>query len=151
MTFIYTRFSWTITALVGIIVLYIGLYNLRHIYFATYSTCGEAQKTTYGEVATEAGAYIPQEKSYKFSYPFITSALPNQLDFTSLFEWKDPRKAYEYYDLTKDAIDLVEETGETLDDDVFSQVDYSPSHWAVTRGIDNVSKRNFNRANSKKV
>lgn len=78
--------------------------------------------------------YIPQVKSTVFSYPLLATNISG-LD-TGLLEWTDPDRAFEFYDLTKDAERLLR--GQFASNKVvFSQV----KHWPP------LSKRKSSKTN----
>ena len=51
-------------------------------------------------------AYIPQVVSDSIPYPLIACNVDSIKD-SDLFEWEDPLRPYEYYDLTKDVKKLL--------------------------------------------
>ena len=61
-------------------------------------------------------AYIPQVPSDSFSYPLIACNVEKIKD-SDLFEWEDPLRPYEYYDLTRDLRKILAEDESGEDDD----------------------------------
>ncbi len=55
-------------------------------------------------------AYIPQVLSDSFAYPLIACNVEKIKD-SDLFEWEDPLRPYEYYDLTRDLKKVLAENG----------------------------------------
>lgn len=73
-------------------------------------------------------AYIPQVVSSVIPYPLIACNVA-KIKESSLFEWEDPSRGYEYYDLTRDAkrILLADWEGdESKVDALFSRMDHWP-------------------------
>ena len=70
--------------------------------------------------------YIPQVISNEFSYPLIASCVDG-VD-TGLFEWKDPDKLHEFYNIMQDAKDIVfgTDNDKELPTNVFSRVYHYP-------------------------
>ena len=70
-------------------------------------------------------AYIPNVKSSSIPYPLIACDV-EQIKKCDLFEWQDPLRPYEYYDLTRDVKVLLRDDGEVDDSKViFSRM----VHW----------------------
>jgi len=92
------------------------------LYVASYNPCGEAQE----EVESRT-PYIPQVKSQAFAFPFLSCPVAN-IRHCNLFEWEDPHKPYDDYDITEDARQLLIDNGQQLDSPlaVFSQMFHCP-------------------------
>jgi hypothetical protein len=71
-------------------------------------------------------AYVPQVTSESIAYPLIACDVERIKD-SDLFEWEDPLRPYEYYDLTRDAKKLLLEDGEFDESKVrFSVMEHWP-------------------------
>lgn len=76
-------------------------------------------------------AYIPQVVSSSIPYPLIACNVEN-IKESDLFEWEDPLRSYEYYDLTRDAKRILSEGDNNYHDveldesKVFSKMVYWP-------------------------
>ena len=75
--------------------------------------------------AEAMSAYIPNIKSKSIPYPLIACDV-ERIKNCELFEWKDPLRPYEYYDLTRDVRRLLRDDGGVDDSKVvFSRM----VHW----------------------
>jgi len=52
--------------------------------------------------------------SEAFAFPFLACCVDEIRD-CDLFEWEDPNRPYEYYDITKDAEQLLIDNGKAVD------------------------------------
>ena len=69
-------------------------------------------------------AYIPQVSSDSIAYPLIACNV-DEIKECGLFEWEDPRRTYEYYDITKDVDRLLDFDGVEKTRILFSKM----VHW----------------------
>lgn len=71
-------------------------------------------------------AYIPEVVSSSIPYPLIACDVEMIKD-SNLFEWEDPLRQYEYYDLTKDVKRVVADGEDHFDETkrIFSRM----AHW----------------------
>jgi len=88
----------------------------------------------------EISCYIPQVLSKEFSYPLVVSCVDDVS--TSLFEWKDPDKSHDYYNVMQDASVILYGNGskEVLPPNVFSKVYHYPPKDKMDEFDGNVSK-----------
>lgn len=79
-------------------------------------------------------AYIPQVISDSFSYPLIACNVEDIKD-SDLFEWEDPLRSYEYYDMTKDLQRILtkEEKDQIDERKIFSRMVYWPFRMVSSR------------------
>lgn len=123
---VYGNFAYTITGIVSVVILAVIVFYLKQLYVATYNPCGEAQETPYSEVESRT-AYIPQVKSKAFAFPFLACPVAKIRD-CDLFEWEDPQRPYDDYDITEDSRQLLIDNGKQVDSSlaVFSQMFHCP-------------------------
>ena len=74
----------------------------------------------------EISCYIPQVSSSEFSYPLIVSCVDDVA--TELYEWKDPDKTHDYYNVMSDASAILfgQNPDDKLPDNIFSKVYHYP-------------------------
>jgi len=116
---------------VGVLV----LISLRFAWFAkkyfvsffrsSYKPRGEDRGINFSSVK-DISCYIPQASCDEFSFPLIAARV-DDVD-TGLFEWKDPDRSYEYYNITLDARKIMfgEDKNKELPLNVFSKVYHYP-------------------------
>lgn len=94
---------------------------------------GDDQNIPFRDVLSMT-AYIPQVKSASIAYPLLVCNI-DDIICADLFEWEDPNRGYDYYDVTKDVDKLLREESQgnnnTNDNGetkalVFSRVMYWP-------------------------
>jgi len=118
-------FGWTSFFLVIGVSLWIMKAAIRTIFFRSNTeTCGDDQGIPFSDVAA-ISSYVPEVKSDLFSYPLL-AVDTNDVD-EELYEWKDPDKPYSYYDLTQDAMQLLEES--MLPEDEVKALFSTMNHW----------------------
>ena len=111
---IYGYFTYAVAGIVGfVIALCIGGFFVRKYYFARYSPCGKATNKPYSS-ADARTAYIPQVKNDAFAFPFLACPVDKIRD-CNISYWKDPNRPYDFYDITKDAEQLLIDNGKTVD------------------------------------
>jgi hypothetical protein len=123
---VYGTFAYAVTGgVAAVIIVIIGFY-VNTYYVASYKPTGDAQDIPYSKVESRK-AYIPQVKSDAFAFPFLACPVANIRD-CDLFEWKDPQKPYDDYDITADSRQLLIDNEVQLDRSlaVFSQMLYCP-------------------------
>ena len=123
---IYATSAYTVTAAVAAVVIACILFYVRRIYVASYKPTGEAQDIPFSTVDSRT-AYIPQVKSEAFAFPFLACPVEKIRD-CDLFEWEDPQKPYDDYDITEDSRQLLIDNRVQIDRSlaVFSQMLYCP-------------------------
>mmetsp|Transcript_7835 Transcript_7835/g.11793 ORF Transcript_7835/g.11793 Transcript_7835/m.11793 type:complete len:1121 (+) Transcript_7835:93-3455(+) len=123
---VYGAFAYTVAGIVSVVIIGVVVFYLKQLYVASYNPCGEAQEKPYSEVESRT-AYIPQVKSQAFAFPFLACPVAKIRD-CDLFEWEDPHKPYDDYDITEDARQLLIDSGKQLDSSlaVFSQMFHCP-------------------------
>ena len=117
-------FGWTSLAVVAWVSWYILYCLVRHLeqsFRASYQPSGEDQHIPFSTVEGIT-TYIPQVPSQLYPYPLL-GCRADKLD-PDLFEFHDPDRPHSYYDLTRDAEDVVGKERLELHH-VFSTV----SHW----------------------
>jgi len=115
--------SWVAVGFLGglLIIYFLGIFR-KFCCKPKYRARGDDQNINFSEVAT-ISSYIPQVNSPIFSYPLVACSIDNIDD--ELFDWDDPDRPYEYYDLTKDAKYLMEGLTDVSESVTFSQI----AHW----------------------
>lgn len=119
-------YGWTSFALVVAVCIFIlkrSVYNF--MYRSRYKACGEDQGIDFSEVAT-ISSYIPQVQSDLFPHPLL--AVDTDDVDEELYEWKDPDKPYSYYDVTRDAREVLS-GAETLSNKDFNSLFSQIKHW----------------------
>jgi len=107
-----TYFGWSAFAIVIIILgkfLYLWYSGWKQLYISNYEPVGETQGIAWSEVDSRS-AYIPQVESSVFAYPLVACKTDGMDE--ELFDFKDPDRAYRYYDLTVDADKLLSANSE---------------------------------------
>jgi len=100
-------YGWTSFALLLAVCLWILRRAVQTmIYRSHYAPCGEDQGISFSNVAA-ISSYVPEVKSDVFPYPLV--AVDTDDVDEELYEWKDPEKPYSYYDLTRDANEILKE------------------------------------------
>lgn len=102
-----TVFGWTSVAIIAIVIIKFvwGWVDMAQSFFrSTYSAVGDDQNIPFSQVAARS-AYIPQVESPLFSYPLLACDT-DEID-EELYDWEDPDRPYDLYDLTKDAHHLL--------------------------------------------
>lgn len=101
---IYGIVSVAVLGLVGAVFAYRIFRLFQKLFSASYKPAGSDQGTHFSEVGT-ISSYIPQIKSEQFTYPLLAV----NVDYVgqSIFDWSDPARSHSYYDLTRDADQLL--------------------------------------------
>jgi len=100
-----TYFGWSAVVIVAMIFLkFLWSWYTDLIRVQLYKSIGKSQGIRYSQVASRS-AYIPQVNSDAFAYPLIACEIEG-LD-EELFDFKDPKRSYKYYDLSFDAKKLI--------------------------------------------
>ncbi|KAL3776039.1 hypothetical protein HJC23_009665 [Cyclotella cryptica] len=100
-------YGWSSFVLVLCTLLWITSISVRtFIYRANYEACGKDQGIPFSDVAA-ISSYIPEVRSGIFSYPLL--AVDTDHVDEELYEWKDPDKPHSYYDLTRDARQILKD------------------------------------------
>jgi len=104
LTGIYGWVSVGVLGLVGLTFLYRIVRTLQDIFSASYKPDGDVQGQSFSEVET-ISSYIPQVISNHFSHPLLAV----NIDYVSesIFDWSDPLRSHSYYDMTRDAEELM--------------------------------------------
>mmetsp|Transcript_31652 Transcript_31652/g.42181 ORF Transcript_31652/g.42181 Transcript_31652/m.42181 type:complete len:399 (+) Transcript_31652:147-1343(+) len=128
-------FGWTSLVLTIAVVIYFACDSLRMVrdlFYYKHECVGKDQKINYSDVDI-ISAFVPQVESSFFPYPLLccnTEGLEEDL-----FDWIDPDRPHEYYDLTLDAERVLK--GNDLftgSNNVFSQI----KHWRPENKEDRV-------------
>lgn len=124
--------GWTSIAIICLALAYFGMViirRLRNIFKSSYKECGEDQNIKFADVESKA-AYVPQVYSSVFSFPLL--ACDSSSIDEELYDWTDPDRPHEYYDLTKDAAELLGDNS-TRHEHVFSKMSYFPASSSSSR------------------
>eukprot|EP00557_Chaetoceros_sp_GSL56_P013206 CAMPEP_0176482786 /NCGR_PEP_ID=MMETSP0200_2-20121128/3563_1 /TAXON_ID=947934 /ORGANISM="Chaetoceros sp., Strain GSL56" /LENGTH=1152 /DNA_ID=CAMNT_0017879129 /DNA_START=57 /DNA_END=3516 /DNA_ORIENTATION=+ len=126
LTSVYARFTYTIAACIALAISAVIGFYVKRFYTAKYAPCGEAMNIPYSQVESRT-AYIPQVKSESFAFPFLACPVAKIRD-CDLFEWEDPHKPYDDYDITQDSKQLLLDSGKEIDESlsVFGQMIHIP-------------------------
>jgi len=122
-----TIYGWTS---VGVLVLVASIFlrnmivSFLNLFRGTYKPSGRDMNVPFSDVPAVC-AYIPQVRSMNFAYPLLACDVDG-LD-EELFEWSDDDRPYSYYDLTRDAEELLRGSPITKDGSktVFTRI----RHW----------------------
>lgn len=133
-------FSVVVVIFVLLSFLWIWFNEIKGLFGSTYEPSGEDQHINFSDVPS-ISTYVPQVTSNVFSYPLLACNIKG-ID-TNLFEWTDPDRPHSYYDLTKDADELLEGT-DISSRTVFSTIRHYPPKIAQKKKKKKVfkSKRN---------
>ena len=99
--------------------------SLSHSKSLWFQPRGEDQNINFSS-NQDISCYIPQFVSKEFSYPLIASCVDG-VD-TGLFEWKDPDKPHEFYNIIQDAKEIAfgADDNKELPTNAFSRVYHYP-------------------------
>mmetsp|Transcript_27370 Transcript_27370/g.65782 ORF Transcript_27370/g.65782 Transcript_27370/m.65782 type:complete len:1071 (-) Transcript_27370:1369-4581(-) len=118
-------YGWTSFVLVVAVLLWIIRISIRAIFYRkNYESCGEDQGIPFSDVPS-ISSYVPEVKSELFSYPLL--AVDTDGIDEELYEWKDPDKPYSYYDLTRDARQILNDS--KIPDDGIKSHFSTVKHW----------------------
>jgi hypothetical protein len=119
-----TIYGWTSVAVLGVVFLSViwgWIQSAKGLFKSTYEPSGEDQGINFSEVPS-ISTYVPQVESKAYSYPLLACNI-DSID-ADLFDWTDPDRPHGYYDLTKDADDLLQGT------DITTKMVFSTlTHW----------------------
>mmetsp|Transcript_24108 Transcript_24108/g.35726 ORF Transcript_24108/g.35726 Transcript_24108/m.35726 type:complete len:1034 (-) Transcript_24108:246-3347(-) len=118
--------GWTSVGIMCLAISFFVVYFLEKVkkmFQNSHKPCGEDQGINFGDVDSKA-AYVPQVYSNVFSFPLLACDA-SSLD-AEAFDWTDPNRPHGYYDLTKDAAELITEDS-TRHEHVFSKISYVPA------------------------
>jgi len=101
---------------------YLSLTFFRKMFSSDYKQRGDDQGIRFSKVQS-ISAYIPQVSSTIFSFPLLACPVDN-LD-PELYDWTDPDRPHSYYDLTKDADELIGDQASNRDKN-FSIISHVP-------------------------
>ena len=107
---------------IGTLLWIIAISVRRMLFRSNYESCGDDQGIPFSDVPS-ISSYIPEVRSPLFSYPLL-AVDTNHLD-EDLYEWKDNDRPYSYYDLSRDACNVLK--GTRSEDEIkslFSSVTY---------------------------
>ncbi len=100
-------FGWVALGLIIFIILkyfWIWFKDYQKVYHGGYKPVGESQKIPFSKTDPKS-AFIPLVHSPSFAFPLIACAI-DDID-KDLFEFNDPGRSHEYYDLRNDANKLI--------------------------------------------
>eukprot|EP00546_Thalassionema_frauenfeldii_P014586 CAMPEP_0178929534 /NCGR_PEP_ID=MMETSP0786-20121207/20660_1 /TAXON_ID=186022 /ORGANISM="Thalassionema frauenfeldii, Strain CCMP 1798" /LENGTH=762 /DNA_ID=CAMNT_0020605815 /DNA_START=863 /DNA_END=3151 /DNA_ORIENTATION=- len=102
-----TFYGWTSFGLVVLVCIWILRRAIPTLFYrANYEVCGKDQGIPFSSVVS-ISSYVPQVKSSIFPYPLL--AVNTEDVDEELYEWKDPEKPYSYYDITRDASQVLKD------------------------------------------
>lgn len=132
---IYQNFNYVNIGLVSFVLFTTVVRFIRQYFFTRFEPVGDDQEIPLSNVESMS-AYIPNVKSNSIPYPLIACDV-EQIKRCDLFEWEDPLRPYEYYDLTRDVKRLLRDDGEVeISKVVFSRM----VHWPHRNTQDEVGK-----------
>ena len=116
-------YGWSSFVLaIGTVFWIIAISVRRMLFRSNYETCGDDQCIPFSDVPS-ISSYIPEVRSALFSYPLL-AVDTDQLD-EELYEWKDNDRPYSYYDLSRDACNVLKDARSESDiKSLFSSVTY---------------------------
>jgi len=104
LTGIYGWVSVGVLGLVGLVFMYELLGSIKGLFSASYKPDGDVQGESFSQVET-ISSYIPQVNSASFTHPLLAVNIDHVEE--SIFDWTDPERSHSYYDLTRDAEQLL--------------------------------------------
>ncbi|KAL9181404.1 hypothetical protein ACHAXT_010209 [Thalassiosira profunda] len=142
LTGIYGWISVVVLGLVGMVILYRVLQAVQGLFSASYKPHGEIQGASFSQLES-ISSYIPQVPSGHFTHPLVAV----NIDYVdeSLFDWTDTDRSHAYYDLTRDAEQLMKGK-EDVCDRAFSQIRHWPPGGGGVEGGDRSTKSALRRA-----
>jgi len=143
--------------LISLNFLYYGVIKaIKNMFSASYKPDGQVQGQSFSEV-DPISSYVPQVVSDHFTHPLLVVNIDHVDE--SIFDWKDPVRSHSYYDMTRDAEQLMK-GNEDMCQQAFSQI----RHWppgevskedngpkSALRKSNNVNKRGHGISWSSKV
>mmetsp|Transcript_13637 Transcript_13637/g.29499 ORF Transcript_13637/g.29499 Transcript_13637/m.29499 type:complete len:1595 (+) Transcript_13637:323-5107(+) len=158
LTFIY---GWVSVGVLGLVVLTFlqrAFRNIQDVFSASYKPDGDVQGESFSEVEA-ISSYIPQVLSDHFTHPLIAVDIDHVDE--SIFDWTDPTRSHSYYDMTRDAEQLVKGS-EDVCHNAFAQIRHWPpggtdveegekSTKSALRKSNDINKRGINVSWSSKV
>jgi len=121
LTGIYGWVSVGVMGLVGLVFLFGVLQSIKALFSASYKSDGDVQGQDFSEVECMS-SYIPQVNSNRFPHPLLAVNIDHV--GVQLFDWSDPEKSHSYYDMTRDAEQLLK-GDEDMCQSAFAQI----RHW----------------------
>jgi len=103
---IYGTFFIYTSGFIGFVLVLVICRSIQNYFFTRYSPVGEKKVEKFSSVAS-TNAYIPQVQSEKFAFPFLICPVETLIDSGFLHLWNDPFHDVSYYDITKDARQLL--------------------------------------------
>ena len=104
LTSIYGWVSVGVVGLIGLYFLFGILLGIKRYFSASHSVDGNIHGVSFSQVKS-ISTYIPQIKSDDFTRPLLAVNI-DSVD-KSIFDWSDPERSHSYYDLTRDAEQLL--------------------------------------------
>ncbi|KAL7519390.1 hypothetical protein ACHAWX_004152 [Stephanocyclus meneghinianus] len=104
LTEIYGYVSLAVLSLVGALFLSRFLKSAKDMFTASHEPVGKDQGIPFSE-NENISSYIPQAFSEQFTHPLLAVNIDDI--GTNLFDWSDPDRSHSYYDLTRDAEQLI--------------------------------------------
>mmetsp|Transcript_8508 Transcript_8508/g.12383 ORF Transcript_8508/g.12383 Transcript_8508/m.12383 type:complete len:973 (+) Transcript_8508:76-2994(+) len=132
-------YGWTSVAFLAgtaLLFLFLAIGEFKKMFFGGHDPTGDDMNIKYSDVQS-MDSYIPQVKSTLFNYPLIGCKTDNIDD--SLFSWRDPDKPYDFYNLTKDAEDIL---GRPPPNKAFSVI----KHWPPGEDVENENEDYGNKS-----
>lgn len=118
-------YGWVSVGVLGLICLnflYYGVIkSIKNIFSASYKPDGQVQGQSFSEV-DPISSFVPQVVSDHFTHPLLAVNIDHVDE--SIFDWKDPVRSHSYYDMTRDAEQLMK-GNEDMCQSAFSQI----RHW----------------------
>jgi len=131
-TNIYGWSSVGVIAIVAIVFMSGWVDSFMSLFRSSYDAVGDDMNVPFSEVPS-ISAYIPQVESTMFAYPLLATSCDG-ID-EELYDWNDPDRPFEFYDLTKDADKLLRGM------DVSHKVVFSlVRHWPPTGSSNNTEQ-----------
>lgn len=106
LTGIYGWVSVGVVGLIGLFFLYRMLLSVKHLFDTSHKSTGNIRGRSFSQVKA-ISTYVPQVHSNLFTHPLLAVNI-DRID-ESTFDWSDPERSHSYYDLTRDAEQLMKD------------------------------------------
>ncbi|KAL3827557.1 hypothetical protein ACHAXA_002054 [Cyclostephanos tholiformis] len=121
LTIIFGWVSVGVVGLIGMVFLFRMLLSIKTLFNTSHRTIGNIHGHSFSEVKA-ISSYIPQIHSNLFTHPLLAVNIDGVDE--CIFDWSDPDRSHSYYDLTRDAEQLLK-GNEDVCHRSFSQI----RHW----------------------
>ncbi|KAL7436768.1 hypothetical protein ACHAXH_007776 [Discostella pseudostelligera] len=142
LTEIYGWVSVGVIGVFGLFLLYRILRSIKHLFGTSHKSVGKVQGIPYSQVGT-ISTYAPQVTSDRFAHPLLAVNIDNVDE--SLLDWSDPNRSHSFYDLTRDAEQLMKGR-EDMCHGAFGQIRHWPPGEVAVDGAEGAAKSALRRS-----